>query len=342
MVSALVLAMAMLLQGCGSSSMISMSNKGSSSSAASISPTSGGGFANRVEISSDSGMEVVGESPDMAMPAATDTAAPVSEPRKLVKNGDLQLETKEFDTAVTQILALVEQMGGYIDSQTVDGKSLHDTSRYFSRSASMTARVPADKLDSITAELGSLCNIVSQSQSISDITDSYYDASTRLDTLKIKAERLQELLEKAEKLEDIISLESALSDCQYQIDSLTGQLRRMDNQVSYSTLYISLNEVVEYQEPTAAPKNFGERLMDSLSRSGRRLTNGLEDILLTVIESGPVTIVYLAFWGGILYLIIKVISLLRKRNRTKRSLGKAEAGKPEAPAETGGDSAAKD
>ena len=45
-------------------------------------------------------------------------------------------------------------------------------------------------------------------------------------------------------IRDRLEIESQLSDVQYQLENYTGQLRNMDQQVSYSTVDIYLQEVV--------------------------------------------------------------------------------------------------
>ena len=55
--------------------------------------------------------------------------------------------------------------------------------------------------------------------------------------------KLPQLLEKAETVADIIEIESRLSEVRYQIESMESQLRTIDNQVNYSTVYININEV---------------------------------------------------------------------------------------------------
>lgn len=323
---AVALALSALLPGCSSS--VSSPPSAPSSWAASAAPApaprelmstgEGNDMAMQMEAG-DSVADTGGFSNNSLSSIKQESVAPAAteQPRKLVKNSDLQLETKEFDNAITSLLKLFEESGGYVDSQSVDGKSLRRQGDYYERNAYIVARVPADKLDSVTSQIGKLCNITSQSQSVMDITDSYYDAQARLEVLKVKEKRLIELLEKAEKLEDIIELENALSNCQYEMDSLNGQLKRMDNYVSYSTLNINLAEVVEYSDVVAPPATFGQKLVDSAQRSGRNFLRSLQNILLGIIELGPVTILYLAFWGSVIYLVYRIF--FRKRRLARKA-----------------------
>lgn len=78
------------------------------------------------------------------------------EARKIVRNSYLDLETKEFDQALAGIQQLVEQNGGYLESQSVNGRSLRDENSRQERYATLTARVPAENLDSVVTQVGEL------------------------------------------------------------------------------------------------------------------------------------------------------------------------------------------
>lgn len=220
--------------------------------------------------------------------------APADADRKVVKNGWMQLETKAFDDDLAAILALIAQSGGYIERQSVSGASLSYRGTYYERTASVGARIPADKLDAVTAGVAGICNVVSREQGASDITDRYYDAEARLKSLTLQEERLLEILSKAEKLEDVISLEQALSNVRYEIEALTASLRRMDAQVSYSTLNLELREVAEYKTVTEKPKTLGERIADAWNRALETIGDSFEGALLFVIGDLPVLLVWLA------------------------------------------------
>lgn len=141
--------------------------------------------------------------------AAGETAAPSGEgaaqqaadtQRKIIRHANMTLETKAFDEALREIESLVTGSGGYIESQSIDGQSLSYRGDYYERSASIMARIPAEKLDEVASQVGTLCNVVSRSESMDDISDTYFDAQARLETLNIQEERLLAILEKAESL----------------------------------------------------------------------------------------------------------------------------------------------
>ena len=74
------------------------------------------------------------------------TAAPADVARKLIRNVDLSLETREFDQAVADLNDLVARLGGYIEYSDISGRSLDYKGEYYRRNAHFVARIPAEKL----------------------------------------------------------------------------------------------------------------------------------------------------------------------------------------------------
>ncbi len=163
---------------------------------------------------------------------------------KLILRADLTLETQDFDAASADLEKLTAETGGYIESSSLSGDK-------GSRSAYYTLRIPQEKFETFYAQLGDRAHVVYSSRSSEDITEQYTDIETRLATLQTKHERLLALLDQAGKMEDIISLENALADCEYEIDSLTGSKRHYDDLVGFSTFSVTLDEV---QTLTATPR----------------------------------------------------------------------------------------
>lgn len=240
--------------------------------------------------------------------------------RKIVKHSYLTLETKEFDSALDQIFSAIKEQGGYIESQSTNGQSLYNNSSYYEHTASICARIPADKLDEVSSKVSGLCNVTSRNESIDDITDSYFDVEAHLNSLKMQEERLLDILSKSEKLEDVISLEQALSDVRYQIESLTSTIRRMDSQISYSYLNIELREVVEYQPTEPAPRTLGERIAASVKRSGDKIVWFFESLLFFVIEDLPLSIIWIAILALIGFLSFKFSLFAKNKMNNKQHI----------------------
>lgn len=320
MLTAIALFMSLFLLGCGGSSGNGGGDKYSASApAASAAPapspgeTADNGFYADQDFSFSETEETDGSStggtPQFVMP---DT-------RKIIRHVSMNLETREFANALQSIQQTVADAGGYIESQEQDGYSLGSRSRYQERNARIQARIPSAKLDEAVRSVGGFCNVLSQSENMDDITETYFDSQAHLTSLKIQEERLLAILEKAEKLEEVITLESALSDVRYQIESLTASLRRMDSQVAYSYLNISLQEVVEYQEIQEKPKTFGEKLRDAFGDGVSDMVDGLQSFALFIARVGP-SLVVLALIVILIVLLVRAGSRASAKRREAKGL----------------------
>jgi hypothetical protein len=303
------------LAGCAAMSSFTgtanyLGYNGASSSAASHAP-----LAAPQEAAEEKGVfydmddAVTGEANELEN-ISTNAAA---QPRKIIRNAELHLETMEYKSALEKIPALAEQSGGYIESSSSDGISLYEKSntRPSRRSASFTVRIPADNLDSFITSLSTEFNLLNKFENSSDISDRYYDTQAHLSNLQIQEKRLLELLEQAGKLGDLLEIEKELADVRYQIETLTATIKRMDSQVSYSTVTISLEEVVEYKEVTAPPRTFGDRLAETFKDSWNNFLNVCENVLFTIIYVAPLVLL-------IAVIVVIIIFIIRAATRRKK------------------------
>ena len=298
-----ILALTLVFTGCGSSSDNSYNTAAQSSSAMA-----------KEELSMDSaenGFDLK-NSPTGALSGEAET------PRKIVKNSTMNMETKEFDDAVPYIVNLVEEKGGYIQSQSTNGSSLYNKGDRYCRNADITARIPAENLEETQIKLGEMFNITYRNDYIDDITDNYYDATARLNTLQKQEEKLMELLDKAENLSDVIELEKALADCRANIDALTGKIKRMDNMVAYSTITMQISEVIEYQDVATVQLTFGKRVKRSFGIGMKQLKNMFSNTFFFILEDLPVVIVTLIIWGTIIWFMVWLVrKIIRKLKSSK-------------------------
>lgn len=226
---------------------------------------------------------------------------------KIIYTADLEMQTLDFDTADAGLKALVESMGGYFESRSVSNPS----SSY--RYASYTVRVPAAQFDAFCRQAGELCHVTYETSNAQDISETYYDTESRLKTAQIKLERLQELLAKAENMEDIITIESAISETEWTIESLSGTLRGYDALVDYATVTLSLREVYKLSGTEEAPATFGDKLSNALRGGIENAGEALEDFVL-----------WLAWnWMGILvFASIGTLVVLAVRGAVRRRRAK--------------------
>ena len=227
---------------------------------------------------------------------------------KLILNANLTLETQDFDKASADIEKMAADAGGYLESSSLSGDAGN-------RHASYVLRIPQEKFEAFYEQLGSSVHVVYSSRSSEDVTEQYTDIETRLATLTTKHERLLALLDQADKMEDIISLENALADCEYEIDSLTGSKRHYDDLVGFSTFYVDLEEV---QTLTATPEGsgFGAQLAQAAKTGTRGLVNAVRALIVGAVMFWPVLLLAAAGGGA--------VAVLRRRRRKAREAEQTE------------------
>lgn len=241
---------------------------------------------------------------DSAMGSPMDVLAD----QKLIYTANLSLETTSFDEAVKALTDLTNDCGGYFENSTVgDRGSGYSWANY-------TIRVPAKQFQSFLDQAGEVAHLTWCNTNQENITEVYYDTQGRLETQKIKLERLQELLRQAKAMEDIISLESAISETEWQIDNLSGTMRHYDALVDYSTINVDLNEVYRLSNTEIAPLTFGQRLGNALSEGLRNFGDGMEDL--------AVALAYSWLWIVLLAVILIVVWNVVRKVRRKRPVPK--------------------
>ncbi|MBD5544992.1 MAG: DUF4349 domain-containing protein [Lachnospiraceae bacterium] len=245
------------------------------------------------------------------------TEQSVASDRKLIKTVDMTVETEEFDVLTQKLADKVEALGGYMEKAYVSGTSIN-ASYESTRSASYTARIPADKLKDFITEVSSISNVLDKNESVEDITLNYVDLESKKNTLKIEQERITALLEQADSIETIVTLESRLTEIRYQLESMESQLRTYDNLVDYATIYLNVEEV-ERITPVA-PQSAFEKMKDGFANSVYRIGRGIKNFVIGFVIVFP----YLFIWGILILIFICIVKGIIK-SRQKKAEKREEA-----------------
>ena len=236
----------------------------------------------------------------------TQNISPTSD-RKIIKTAGVTIETTKFDESLNGILNQVQIIGGYIESSNIEGKKAVYSGNVQNRNANLVVKVPKDKFDGFLNNVSNFGNVIMKSISGEDVTSQYFDTEARLKSLQVQEERLLELLKKATELKDVVELEKHLSDIRYQIESLTGTLKKWDNMVSYSQVSINMMEVVELTPEEKTPITLGEKIVEGFKASTKSLVNLGKNFVVLIAVMLP----YLFIIG----LIVGIVSvILKKRN----------------------------
>lgn len=232
----------------------------------------------------------------------------IEEGRKKILTADITIEVPDLNETEVSLKKLVADFDGWIDRSSM-----------YENSMSLTLRVPAENLDTFLLMTGELGDVISRSISADDVTEYYFDTETRLETLRVLQEKYTEYLKDAKDMEDIISIERELNNTISEIESMERTMRRLDGQITYSTVYfyaeLPPEEQVTGKFPSIAEglKILGYGFVSLLYYIGLGL-------LYTIIFGVPIVLVlgliYLVGWGRV-GLIRKFFRILSRRKNKK-------------------------
>ena len=235
--------------------------------------------------------------------------------RKIIKNGDLSIQTREFDEFLTNLNRSILSVGGYVEASSINGNSYNKNRM---RSADVTARIPADQLDAFCDQVSELGNVTYKNLYTRDVTLTYVDLESHVKALRTEQQTLMDLLAKAEKVEDIILIQNRLSDVLYEIESYESTLRTFDDQIAYSSVHLSIQEV--QRETTVEKETAGQEIARRFKENLEDVKEGFARFGINFVSDLPLIIVWVVFLGIIVCVVVLIVKggARRKARREKR------------------------
>lgn len=298
---AIILMGVFLLTGCGTKSDVSTED------------------SNKSEIEKyDIGLPSTSENGDksIAMENAESTEKTniiPEENRKIINSADIYLETAEFDGSIKTLQDMVNSFGGYIESSNIYEGGISEGNYKNYRNANYTIRIPEEKFQNFLDQSSNIGVITNERTFAEDISSEYYDRETRLKVLQAQEERYLSILSEATEITEIIELEKALTEVRYEIESISGYLKQMDDLVDMSTVNITISEVAETSKSEKVPVTIGEKITKAFNDSIKSLKVVATGILLSIV----VLIPYLAIFGVLSYVIYIIYRKVKQNKKPK-------------------------
>ncbi|WP_296667814.1 DUF4349 domain-containing protein [Demequina sp.] len=245
--------------------------------------------------------------------AATDAS---TEDRSVIITGEMYMTVQDPIKAADQASGLVEVAGGRIDARRETAPTEYDGG-----SAYLTLRIPADDLDAVVDRLRELGTVDEYSTTSADVTREVTDLEAQISTLRASTARIESLLAEAEDISDIITLENELDSRQAQLESLEARQRGLDDQVSMSTIALSLTT-----EPVVIVDDAPQTFLGGLESGWNALTDFLTGALV-------VTGVLLPWLAAVALVGIVVLVAVRAARSRRARMTAASLPAPEAPRE---------
>ncbi|HEX5112596.1 MAG TPA: DUF4349 domain-containing protein, partial [Saprospiraceae bacterium] len=129
-----------------------------------------------------------------------------------------------------------------------------------------------------------------------DVTEEYIDLETRLTNKKAYLEQYRTLLKSARSIEDILKVQEQIRALEEEIESVTGRLKYLTNQVDLSTLHLTITEKKDFVYKQDKRINFFERLKESISSGWYAFVN----FILYLLVLWPFWIIIIVgIWFGV-------------------------------------------
>ncbi|MDP1417099.1 DUF4349 domain-containing protein [Peribacillus simplex] len=224
----------------------------------------------------------------------------MTDERKVIHQAQLELKVKNLEMTQIKIENKVAEYGGYVvesniyreDEELVEG--------------TITVRVPEAYFQDFLADSeGEASEVVGRNVTGQDVTEQYVDLKARLKSKRAVEERLLAFMKDAEKTEDLLKISSDLAVVQEEIEQLSGQMKYLENQTSYSTVTITLS-----QDRIVVPGidnkelNTWERTKKQLATSANLLLKAGSGIIVFIIGNLPILII-LGGAGAVVHWVIK-------------------------------------
>lgn len=271
-------------------------------------------FSLFITIGCASGSDAVGNGGSGSAP---DGGSP--ENAKIIVTASMNVETQDFDGFIDNLYDSIKRNGAYTESERL---GTNETAY-----ATVVIRVPAEKFTTLREEINTLGNVTSYNSNKQDVTLTYETLVSREQTLALEVEVVEGLFEEARKsgnLNSIYQIEQRLTELKKELNEVRAQIKVINDKVSYSTLTVSVREVVVYTEVNDD---------DVFGRIGMNLRNGFVNVWNAIVEIFIFlisAIPYLLLIGFIVSCVLVPIFLPKKiRRKRAQKAQKAQENKQE-------------
>jgi hypothetical protein len=213
-------------------------------------------------------------------PAGGETTESVA--RKKISTGHIELSVEKYESAVSELKALVKNSKGYIANSDDSGAAGAQ------RTGTYTVRVPANEFDSFMDTVALLGELRRRTGDTQDITDQYYDTAAHIKNDEARQEGLRKLYDRtAEKgrIEDLLAVDRELSNITGRIEEQKGRLNRWDKEVAYSRVVVQLSQRTEFH--AAGTPDFGTTVSRTWEGSLNTLSTFGKGLVIVAVAVAP-------------------------------------------------------
>lgn len=224
--------------------------------------------------------------------------------KMIIKDGEMGLKVDDLEQSRININTLVASHNGYFANEGLINSD-------YESAYHLKIRLPSVSFEKFIAEVESgEGEVTFKNIQARDVTAEFIDLETRLSSKHEYLKKYNDLLKQAKSVNDILEIEEKARIIQEEIESSEGRLRYLSDQVSLSTLDLTLTKEKVFKYHPAKRDNFVERLKQSLTSGWL----GFVDFVIFLIKLWPFWII--VAMGGWLFRKIR----LRIKSKKDRDL----------------------
>lgn len=157
-------------------------------------------------------------------------------PRRIIRNGEINLEIADPAAARAKVVRIVDEAGGYLaSSQSATGNE-----RSGQGDEELGIRIPADRFMGVLAKLRNLGTVSSEHITSSDVTDEFVDLDARVVAGHAVETQYLAMLEKAKTVSDMLAVQHELGNVRTELERLEGKRRLLGDQTTLSSISVRL------------------------------------------------------------------------------------------------------
>lgn len=248
------------------------------------------------------------------LPESDKESADSSYEAKIIRTFFIEAETKEYDSSITALYDAIALHGGYVSSSKITGNSYSQYGEKYNRKAMLAIKIPAENADEFIQSLDGSMSVTSSSSAEQDVSNSYYSITARMETLNAERQSLLAMMGSINNATDYdfwYTLQERISEIEQQLAEYQAQIDLYDNKVSYSTVTLTLSEVIEYTPKTVEEPSFSERVGNAFSESWKAFGEFCMDFAVFMVAALP-TLIVLSVLGIVTLIIVRAIVKKKK------------------------------
>ncbi|NOT64376.1 MAG: DUF4349 domain-containing protein [Acidobacteria bacterium] len=174
--------------------------------------------------------------------------------RKIIRNGNLEIELDQPEVAQRKAATIAETNGGFVvtsEARKTDGSVF----------VNVVLRVPAANFNTVIellrSQLGDKAGgkILQDKISGQDVTEEFLDLEARIKTKKALEDQFLVIMRSAHKVEDALEVQRQIAEVRGEIEQMEGRRRFLENQAALSTITMALHTPAPVRL-ASSPKGF--------------------------------------------------------------------------------------